>query len=250
MALMEDQIEPHPSSPWRFLPVALLAAGLAGFFALGLDRYVSFQMLSDHREELIYLVEDNIMLSALAYMSVYVAVIAFSLPGGAILSITGGFLFGTWVGSALTVIGATTGATLLFLAARTAFADLMRRKAGRTARRMRDGFRKNALNYLLFLRLVPIFPFWLVNLVPALLDVPLRTYVIGTVLGIIPGTVVYVSVGNGLGAVLDSGSAPDLGILFQPEIFLPLLGLAVLALVPVVYQRCRRQEPNHGADDE
>jgi uncharacterized membrane protein YdjX (TVP38/TMEM64 family) len=113
--------------------------------------------------------------------------------------------------------------------------------------KLEDGFRRDALSYLLFLRLVPAFPFWLVNLVPALLGVGLPTFVLGTFLGIIPGTLVYVSVGNGLGAVLDGGGTPDLGIVLTPAVLLPLLGLALLSLVPILVRKVRRpQEVSHG----
>jgi uncharacterized membrane protein YdjX (TVP38/TMEM64 family) len=104
---------------------------------------------------------------------------------------------------------------------------------------MEAGFRENAMSYLLVLRLVPLFPFWLVNLVPAFLGVPLRTYVIGTFFGIMPGTFVYASVGSGLGAILEAGESPDLGIIFKAEILIPLLGLALLALIPVIYKRIK-----------
>jgi uncharacterized membrane protein YdjX (TVP38/TMEM64 family) len=109
---------------------------------------------------------------------------------------------------------------------------------------MEEGFRQDALSYLLVLRLIPIFPFWLVNIVPAFLGVPLGTYVLGTFVGIIPGSFVYASVGNGLGAVFDAGGTPDLGIIFEPAILLPIVGLAVLALLPIAYRRfkARRRE--------
>ncbi|MGE5147849.1 MAG: TVP38/TMEM64 family protein, partial [Candidatus Eiseniibacteriota bacterium] len=105
--------------------------------------------------------------------------------------------------------------------------------------RMEEGFRRNALSYLLVLRLIPVFPFWLVNLVPAFLNVPLRVYVLGTFLGIIPGTAVFASIGNGLGALLADCRKPDVGVVFQPMILLPLLGLAVLALLPALFKRWR-----------
>ena len=142
-----------------------------------------------------------------------------------------------YLGLLYVVVGATIGATLLFLAAKTALGDALRARAGGFVKKMEDGFRKNAFNYLLFLRLVPAFPFWLVNLVPAFLGVTLRTYVVATFIGIIPGAIVYTSVGNGLGAVFDAGESPDFGIIFRPEILLPIVGLAVLALVPVLYQK-------------
>jgi uncharacterized membrane protein YdjX (TVP38/TMEM64 family) len=117
--------------------------------------------------------------------------------------------------------------------------DALREKAGSAVRRMQDGFNENALNYLFVLRLIPIFPFWLVNLVPAFVGVPLRTYVIGTAFGIMPGALVYASVGNGLGELLAMGEKPNLGIIFRPDILGPILGLAVLALLPVAYRKWR-----------
>jgi uncharacterized membrane protein YdjX (TVP38/TMEM64 family) len=226
-------------SPWRLAPLAVLVVGLVLFFAFGLDSYLSFDALRENRDHLTTFVADNLATAALLYAVAYIVVVAFSLPAGALLSLAGGFLFGTATGSVLTVIGATIGATLLFLAAKTALAGVLREKAGAAVQRMRKGFQANAFSYLLFLRFVPLFPFWLVNLVPALLNVRLPVYILATFIGIIPGTVVYVSVGNGLGAVLDAGEDPDLGVIFQPEIFWPLIGLAVLSLAPILYKRLK-----------
>jgi len=168
--------------------------------------------------------------------------VAFSVPGALIATLTGGFLFGTLSGGLYTIVGATIGATIVFLAARTALGDLLRAKAGPGIRKMEEGFAKNAFSYLLVLRLVPLFPFFLVNLAPAFLGVRLRTYVVATFFGVIPGTFVFASVGNGLGAVFDSGEDPNLGIIFQPEVLLPILGLAALSLVPVAYQYFSRNK--------
>jgi len=223
----------------RFLPVLVLVAGLVMFFALGLDRYVSFEALQENREWLRAQVEANEVMAAMTLIVVYALVIAFSLPAGALLTIAAGFLFGTVVAASCVVVGATLGAAAVFLAARTAFADILRAKAGAGMRRMEAGFRENAWNYLLVLRLIPIFPFWLVNLVPAFLGVSLRTYVTATFIGIIPGTAVYASLGNGLGAIFAAGETPDLRIIFDPEVLLPILALAVLAVVPVVYKKVK-----------
>jgi uncharacterized membrane protein YdjX (TVP38/TMEM64 family) len=221
----------------RLLPLLVLACGFGAFFALGLDRYLSFQALADNRAWLESQVEANAVLTAILYVATYAAVAAFSIPGGAILTLLGGFLFGTWLGGAYAVTGATLGSVAVFLAARTALGDALREKAGSAIRRMQDGFNENALNYLLVLRLVPIFPFWLVNLVPAFVGVPLRTYVIGTVFGIMPGGLVYASLGNGLGELLAVGETPNLGIIFRPDILGPIIGLAILALLPVAYKK-------------
>jgi uncharacterized membrane protein YdjX (TVP38/TMEM64 family) len=230
---------PRPSVT-RLLPFALLALGFALFFILDLDRYLSLDALRNNRQALVDWVERAGSAAWAVYIGAYALVIALSLPGGALMTIIGGFLFGPLIGSVLTVIGATTGATGLFLAARYAFADYLRAKSGPAIRRMEAGFHENALSYLLFLRLVPVFPFWLVNLVPALLGVRLGTFVLATAIGIVPGTVVYALVGDGLGAVLDTGGKIDLRIIYEPRFLLPIVGLAILALLPVVYKKLRR----------
>ncbi len=221
----------------RILPLALLAVGLIAFFAFGLHNYLSFDKLHQHRETLVEFVAAHGVLAVILYLLCYATVIAFSLPGGAIMTITGGFLFGPLAGTVYTILAATVGASVLFLAARTALGDLLRAKAGPAVRKMEAGFRENALSYLLFLRLIPVFPFWLVNLVPALLGVPFRVYLIGTFFGIIPGCFVYSSVGNGLGTVFAAGGRPDINLIFTPEILLPIIGLALLALIPVAYKK-------------
>jgi uncharacterized membrane protein YdjX (TVP38/TMEM64 family) len=236
----------RPASPLRWVPIAVLGAGLALFFALGLDRYVSFAALSEHREWLTDQIAAHRVLSALVFIAIYALVVAFSIPGAAAVTIAAGCLFGTWPATLYVWVGATLGATALFLAARTALGNVLRAKAGSALQRMEQGFRKDALSYLLVLRLVPLFPFWLVNLVPAFLGVPLWTYVVATALGIIPGTFVYASVGNGLGALLDAGGVPDLSVIYSPEILTPICGLALLALVPVVYKRLRARRGKPG----
>ena len=239
---------PH-SAALRVLPLLILIAGLVAFFALGLQRYVTFGALAAHREMLLAWVVAHPFTAPLAYMAVYVLAVALSVPGGIWLTIGGGFLFGWVAGGIYTVIGATLGATALFLAARTAIGDLLRARAGSALQRMEEGFRRDAFNYLLVLRLVPLFPFFVVNLVPAFLGVRLRTYVVATALGIIPGTFVFASVGNGLGAVFDTGQPPSLaGLLFKPEILLPILALAVLALIPVVYRSIKGRETEARAE--
>ncbi|MCW5774406.1 MAG: TVP38/TMEM64 family protein [Rhodospirillaceae bacterium] len=232
---------PPPRPLWfRLLPLAILGAGLAAFFALGWHRYLSFEQIRIHRSLLMAWVERWGALALAAYVAGYALMAAFSIPGGALATIVGGYLFGLWAGTAASVIGATIGAIAVFLAARTAIGDILRAKAGPALKRMEQGFRRNAFSYLLVLRLVPIFPFWLVNLVPAFCGVSLRTYAAATLIGIVPGSFVFVSVGNGLGALLDRGETPDLMIVFQWDILVPILGLALLALLPVVLKKFRR----------
>lgn len=224
-------------SPWRLWPVVVIAVGFAAFFALGLNRYLSFEALAENRQGLMTWRAENYPLAVVYFVAVYFLTVAFSVPGAVWLTIGGGFLFGAVAATLYMVIGATLGAVAVFLAARYSLGDFLRSKAGPSMRRMEAGFRDNALSYLLALRLVPLFPFWLVNLVPAFLGVPLRTFALGTFLGIIPGGFVFALVGAGLGAVIDAGITPDLGIILEPEILAPIVGLAVLSLIPVFYKR-------------
>jgi uncharacterized membrane protein YdjX (TVP38/TMEM64 family) len=226
----------------RLIPAAVLLLGLALFLLLGLERYFSFEMLSRHHAALAAWVDEHAMLAALLYVLAYALVVAFSLPIAILVTPVGGFLFGVAMGALLSVIGATLGSIAVFLAARTAFYDLFHARAGTALARLEDGFRRDSFNYLLFLRLVPVFPFWLINIVPALLGMKLGPYTLATLIGIIPGAVVYSSVGAGLGVVIDRGEMPNLGIIFEWRILLPLIGLAVLALVPVLYTRLRRSK--------
>lgn len=221
----------------RLLPAAALIAGLAAFFAFGLDEYVSLEALKTHRETLGRWVAGYGFWAAAIYTAVYALAVSFSIPGAVFITIAGGFMFGPYAATACVVVGATVGATAVFLAARYALADFLRGKAGAAIGRMEAGFRENAVSYMLVLRLVPLFPFWLVNLVPAFLGVRLGTYAVCTFLGIIPGSFVYALVGDGAGAVLEEGGDLNLGIVFEPRFLAPVVGLAVLACIPVVYKR-------------
>ncbi len=230
----------------RLLPAAVLLTGLILFFALGLNRYFDFETLQEHRNWLTDRVENLGVLAILLFILLYAAVTGFSIPLGAVLTIIAGFLFGWLVAAGCAVTGGTLGATTVFLAARTAFSELLRAKTGTALRRMEAGFRENAFNYLLMLRLIPIFPFWLVNLVPAFLGVSLRTYVVATFVGVIPGSLVYASLGNGLAAILDAGEQPDIDIVLKPAVLIPLIALAVLALLPVAYKKIKRRRAAPG----
>lgn len=231
-----------PKPLWlRLAPLALLVAGLGAFFALGWHRYVSFEQIKLHRTMLMDWVQRWGVLAIFAYALGYAAMVAFSIPGAALATILGGYLFGLWLGAAAAVIGATFGAVAVFLAARTALGAMLKAKTGSALGRMEEGFRRNAFNYLLVLRLVPVFPFWLVNLVSAFGGVGPGTFALATLIGIVPGSLVFASVGNGLGALLDQGKTPDLSIVFQWEILLPIVGLALLALLPVALERLRRR---------
>ena len=240
MSQNEQQADSDGHSLRRFVPVTVLLVGLAAFFAFGLDRYLTFDVLRENRAWLLAQVDQSAALAAAVYILIYIAVVAFSLPGGAVMTIAGGFLFGQILGTVYVVFAATVGATILFVAAKTAFGNLLRARAGPFLQRMEAGFRENALSYLLVLRLIPAFPFFVVNLVPAFLGVPLGIYIAATFVGIIPGTFVYALVGAGLGSIFDSGEDFTAGSILTTEIITALAGLAILALLPVAYKRWRK----------
>ena len=223
----------------RFGPIALVLAGLALAYSLGLHRLLSFEALAERRAGLEAAVAANPVLVAALYVAVYAAIVAASVPGALWVTIAGGFLFGPWAGTALAVTGATIGAMGLFFAAQSAAGGGLRAKAGSGLARFEDGFRANAFSYLLTLRLLPVAPFFLVNIAAAVLGVSWRIFLVATAIGIIPGALVYAAIGNGLGAAIDEGRAPDLSIATRPEIILPLLGLAALSLAPVVWKRLK-----------
>ena len=206
--------------------------------ALGGHRYLTIAAIAENREFVCDLVGAAQAMAALAFIVTYAGLVALSVPGGALLTITGGFLFGPWLGGAYAVVGATTGATVVFLAARAGLAGLAVRAAP-WVQRIEAGFRRNGLNYLLVLRLIPVFPFWLVNLAAGAVGLRLWVYVVGTFIGIIPVTFIFACLGNGLGTLVEEGRPPDLGVLYRPSVFLPILGLAALALLPVAYRRWR-----------
>lgn len=230
----------------RLLPILGLGAGLLAFFWLGLDRYLSVQALKENNELLSQLREKNYLISVLSFVGLYGVLISISVPVGVWMTLAGGFMFGTLAGGLFSLTGATLGAVVVFLIARYSLVDMLKIKFGPVIIKMEAGFSENQLSYMLVLRLVPLFPFWLVNLVPALLNVSPYTYIVGTFFGMIPGALVYASVGNGLGIVFDSGTEPDIEVIFSPHIFLPLIGLAVLALVPVIYKKKRESKINNG----
>jgi uncharacterized membrane protein YdjX (TVP38/TMEM64 family) len=224
------------SGPARHLPILIiLIVALVGAFTL--RDYLSFDALRDNREALISFRDSHFVLTVLGFVAAYIAIVAFSLPGALVATLTGGFLFGMLGGSFLSVVGATIGATLIFLAARTGLGEHLSARLDNsqgTVRKIRQGIDDNQWSMLFFIRLVPVVPFFLANLIPAFLSVPLHRFVISTFFGIIPGSLVYSSVGAGLGAVFARGEAPDLGVIFEPHILLPILGLCTLSLLPVI----------------
>ena len=230
----------RPTHIKRYLPLSILIIGLILFFYFRLYQYFTFSTLQLHREQLINWTQQYYLLTALAFCATYIIAVALSFPGATLLTLIGGFLFGTALGSVYVILSATIGACLIFLATKTAFGNVLAKKAGPFVKKFEKGLQENAFSYLLILRFVPLFPFWLINIIPALLGISLRTFFITTLVGIIPGSVVYVAVGSGLGAIFDRNQQPNLSIIFEPHILLPIIGLAVLSFVPVIYKKIKK----------
>ena len=207
--------------------------------------YLSFEALRDNREMLIAYRDAHYALAVVVFMAIYVVIAGFSLPGATIATLTGGFLFGTFPGVLFNVGAASIGATVVFLAARWGLGDRLAAKMDASegkVKAIKDGIDENQWSMLFIIRLVPLVPFFVANLIPALVGVSLWRYVVSTFIGIIPGGLVYTSVGAGLGEVFARGETPDLGIIFEPHVLLPILGLATLAFLPVVLKLIRGKE--------
>lgn len=239
---MTDQI-PSSSHPLiKRLPlIAILLVAVVGAFTL--RDYLSFEALAQNREALLAYRDANFLTAVLFFIAAYVAIVAFSLPGAAIATLTGGFLFGIFPGVLFNVGAATIGATLIFLAARWGLGERLAARmeaGGGTVKAIKDGIDENQWSMLFLIRLVPAVPFFLANLIPAMVGVPLYRFVISTFIGIIPGGLVYTSVGAGLGEVFARGETPNLGIIFEPHILLPILGLCALAALPMLLKLVRK----------
>lgn len=229
----------------KFLPLIILIIILVIAYLLNLQHYFSFSYLQEKHQVLESLTDHHYFLASLLFCLIYIVSVAVSIPGASFLTIIGGFLFGIILGSIYVVISATIGATIIFLAAKTALSDWFYQKV-KTYKldKFAQGFEKNAFNYLFVLRLIPLFPFWLINIVPAFFKIRTSTYMLSTFLGIIPGSFVYVLVGNGISSVIAEGKTPDLKIIFQPYILAPLIGLAILSLIPIVYKKFKARGQN------
>lgn len=226
----------------RWLPILIIVVLMVAAYATGITKYFSFETLQTYRREWVGLVSEHWLLAPLAYIGLYILVAALSLPVGLFLSLAGGFFFPQPWSTLYIVIGATIGATIVFLAAKTAFGDLLRKKAGPLLQKMETGFQKDAVSYLLFLRLVPLFPFWLVNLAPALFGIRLRTFIWTTFVGIIPGSFVFAQAGTGLGAILDAGGGFSFHSVLNLQVKIALVALGIFALLPILIKRLRKNK--------
>ena len=240
----------------RYLPLATIVAAAGLIFAMGWHHYLSIESLAANKDTLVSYVADHYLLAILGFAVTYILVVALSLPVASFLTIFGGLLFGAAVCGTVVVFSATIGALIVFLAARSSLGETLKDRAGPWLAKLQDGFNDNAMSYLLFLRLVPVFPFWLVNIAPALLGVRASTFAIGTLLGIIPGTFAFAFVGAGLGSVIDAQAhahqdcltkhgtdsatcvfSLDSSALLTPELLIAFAALGVVALIPVVLKK-------------
>jgi uncharacterized membrane protein YdjX (TVP38/TMEM64 family) len=221
----------------RCLPLVFIFCGLFCFFYFRLDTYINFQTLKEHRQFLAGWTQEHYLLAVCLYMIFYVATILCAIPSSIFFSLTAGFLFGTIFGFLYAMVSAIIGAAIFFLLIRSSLAEWLAEKLGKKLQHFEVGFQENAFNYILTMRLIPIFPFFIVNIASAILGVRLFSFLAATFLGIIPASMIYVSLGHGLGKIFDHHQTPNIEVIFQPHIFMPLIFMAVLALLPVFYKK-------------
>lgn len=221
------------------LPLFILTLALILFLSLDLQQYFTFQTWKQYRHEWLSWTHQHYWQAILIFILIYTFSVAISFPGAAFLSIVAGFLFGYVAGTLCVLISATLGAYCIFIAVKLALSPWLKKRMNAWADKMARGFKRNAFQYLLFLRLVPIFPFWIVNLAAGLFDVKTSTFLTATLLGITPAVIIYVSLGKGLGAVLDKNQTPNLSVIFEPQLFFPLLALGCVALLTIIFKKRR-----------
>lgn len=242
---MTEAVEKKQSSIWiKLWPVYLIALVMTGAWQLGVFQYLSLDTLRDQQDVLKGFVSENLILAVAIFIAVYAAATLFMLPGALWVTIAGGFLFGLVGGSLATIAGATLGASMLFFAAKTSIGSALRQRAGPFMTKMEAGFNESPFSYMFALRLIPVVPFPVANIAPALLGAKYREYVITTALGIVPGVVAYTWIGHSVGASLDPDATQDLfGVVAN---FIPAFAaLGVVALIPVAYKKItgRKAEP-------
>ena len=240
---MSDEIEPTGETPAnkkslisRLLPLGILVGGLVAFFALGGPQYLNLDTMRETLRGLDGWVQENLILALLAYMVFYALAVSISVPGALWFTIGAGFLFGPWLGTGVAVFGATVGATIIFLAARYAFADWVRAKFPGYVKKLQDGFSRDAFTYVVILRLIPALPFFGINIATALLNVPVRAYFFGTLVGVIPGAYVYATVGDAIARAAADG-VPSFSSLLTPEVIGAMVAFGLLAILPWAYKR-------------
>jgi uncharacterized membrane protein YdjX (TVP38/TMEM64 family) len=225
----------------KYSPILIIVIGMAIIYFSGVYQYLSLDTLRMYHKSLKSYVAMHPIAVPLVYCLTYITTTALSIPGAIFLTLLGGYLFPQPFSTIFVVFSATCGATLIFLAARTALEEVLKKKAGPFLKKMEKGFQEDAASYLLFLRFVPLFPFWLVNIAPAFFGVPLFTFVWTTFLGILPGTLVFTLAGAGLEQIFESNAPFTLNSIFNTQIKIALVILGITALVPVVLKKFKKQ---------
>ncbi|NGX56505.1 MAG: hypothetical protein K1060chlam5_00748 [Candidatus Anoxychlamydiales bacterium] len=225
----------------RFIPIIIILILMIIFFIfIGFD-FLSFENLKKYRNFLLSFLDKHNILAPILFILSYIIVTALSIPGAIFLTLLGGFLFKQPFSTLYVLIGASIGAGILFLAAKTAFRDFFQKKAGKLMKKISSEIKNHAMCYLLFLRLVPAFPFWFVNVFPAFFDIRFRTFILTTFFGIMPGTFIFTQAGAGLGSILDSSTEFTLRSIFTFQITLVLIVFAVLSLIPVIFKKIKKK---------
>ena len=225
----------------KLTPILFLILGLIFFLLYDVHQIFELKTLKLYHGELVTWASELGVRAWFMFIGFYIVLVAVSLPGATLMTVIGGLVFGPFLGGILAIIGGTVGAVILFLAARYAFSDLFRFRVGSIPDKMEEAFKENALTYLLILRLIPIFPFWLVNLAPAFFDISIRVYLFATLVGIIPGTFIYSILGDRFGLLLTTDEEIYLGIIFEPKFLVPLVALATLILLPLIYKKLKNR---------
>jgi len=237
-----ETARPPGWSPRRLWPLLVIGLAVIAFFALGLQRYLSLAALKAHQAEWRGFIQDHFAVAILTYVGVYTAVVALSLPVAVFLTLIGGFLFGAAIAFPMVVVSATLGSALIFLAARSSLGSLLEAKAGPWFARLEQGFRRDQWSYMFFLRLTPVVPFFVVNVVPAFLGVDLLCFVVATFFGIMPITLIFVLTGAGIGDALQAETF-SVGTVLSPKLILALTGLGLVAILPAILRRFRKKQP-------
>lgn len=225
----------------KYIPITIILIGFTIIYFSEILDYLSYENLKEHRKTLVNFVDEHFFIAAALYIFIYILGVTFSIPAGSFFTILGGFLFPQPLSTLFVVLGATTGAIFLFLAAKTAFRDFFKEKTQKYLKKIEKGIQENPASYMLFLRFVPLFPFWLVNLAPAFLGVRLWTYIWTTFVGIIPGSFVFVQAGAGLGAILDADQPFSISTVFNWQMRVALICLGLFSLLPIIIKKIRKK---------
>lgn len=202
--------------------------------------YLSYETLRNNHESLVNFKNENYWVTVIIFIISYITLVTFALPGSPIASLTGGFLFGLAFGTFLNVTAAATGATLIFLAAKNGFGNKLTQRIDASEgsiRKIRDGIKRDEISYLFLIRLIPIIPFAVANLVPALFGVSLRNFFFTTYIGIIPGGLVFTWLGSGLSEIFKQNEEPNFSIIFEIYVIGPILCLCLISFLPIILKK-------------